>query len=130
MKYYVADTHALYWYLAGSPKLGPKAKDAFDEAADGRAIIYVSVIVLAELFYLLEKIGGSLDFATEYRRLQASGQFHFLPLQPDEVLDFGGTKAVPEMHDRIIAGMARRLNCACLTCDVAMIESKLIETLW
>jgi PIN domain nuclease of toxin-antitoxin system len=46
---YVADTHALYWYLRNSTRLGRQASLAFDEADQGAAQIYISAIVLAEL---------------------------------------------------------------------------------
>jgi len=68
---YVADTHALFWYLTGSPHLGDKAKEAFDEDT-----------------------------------------------------------AVPEMHDRMIVGVARRLNAVCLTRDAAVIASEQVSAQW
>jgi len=39
LKAYVADTHALFWYLTASPRLGAQAKSAFDEGARGEAAI-------------------------------------------------------------------------------------------
>lgn len=38
---YVTDTHALFWYLTNSPRLGPQANLAFDEADQGVAQIYI-----------------------------------------------------------------------------------------
>lgn len=55
MIFYVADTHALFWYLTNSPRLGAQASSAFDEGVRGRAVIYVPAVVLAELYYLNEK---------------------------------------------------------------------------
>lgn len=75
MNRYVADTHALFWYLINSPELGSKARLAFDEADDGQAFIYVPAIVIAELFYLNEKKGKPLDFAAKYAALVKSKQF-------------------------------------------------------
>ena len=62
MNAYVADTHALFWYLTDSPRLGRQASSAFEEADRGSAQIYLSAIVLAELFYMNEKLGRPLDF--------------------------------------------------------------------
>ncbi|MBA3600019.1 MAG: hypothetical protein H0W45_02090 [Acidobacteria bacterium] len=45
MNEYVADTHALLWYLRNSPLLGKNASAAFDEADVGNAMIYVPAIV-------------------------------------------------------------------------------------
>lgn len=58
MNEYVADTHALYWHLTGDARLGTHAQAAFEQAASGNAKIWVSSIVLAELFYLLDKQGA------------------------------------------------------------------------
>lgn len=49
MNRYVADTHALFWYLINSTELGSNARLAFDEA-DAEAFIYVPASVIAELF--------------------------------------------------------------------------------
>jgi hypothetical protein len=67
MNHYVVDTHALFWYLIASPKLGWGAKSAFDEGVRGEALIYVPAIVLAELFFLNEKVGRPLDFSVNYQ---------------------------------------------------------------
>ena len=55
MNFYVADTHALFWYFIASPLLGAQARAAFDEGKQGQALIYIPAIVLAELFFLNEK---------------------------------------------------------------------------
>jgi PIN domain nuclease of toxin-antitoxin system len=130
MKSYVADTHALFWYLSASPRLSPQAKIAFDEGARGEAIIYISVISLAELYYLNDKLVRPLDFAVEMRRLRSSAQFEFVPLTPDDILEFQADMAVPEMHDRIITGVARRYQAVCLTRDPQIVASGLVVTLW
>ena len=69
MSDYVTDTHALYWYLTASPKLGANAQAAFLEGEQGQARIYVPSIVLAELYYLNVKYNQPLAFAQEYERL-------------------------------------------------------------
>jgi hypothetical protein len=58
---YVADTHALHWYLIASPLLGPSADRAFGEGSAGHAQIDKDAVI-------------------------------------------------PEMHDRIIVGVARRVG--------------------
>src|SRR5437588_10393202 len=61
MNFYVADTHALFWYLINSSALGADARLAFDEADAGQALIYIPAIVIAELYYLNEKKGRPFD---------------------------------------------------------------------
>lgn len=130
MTSYVTDTHALFWYLTASPRLGAKARTAFDAATAGKATVVVPVIVLAELFFLNEKAGRPVDFDATWRLLDLSPQFVTAPLAPEDVLDFAIDAAVPEMHDRIVTGLARRLGVACLTRDEMMIASALVDTAW
>lgn len=130
MNSYVADTHSLFWYLTNSPMLGPNASKAFDEADSGAALIYVPAIVLAELYYLNEKHGRRLDFSDEYSRISSSGQFILLPLMPEDILELEKDQAIPEMHDRMIVGAARRLGMPCLTKDADVVGSGLVPTLW
>jgi PIN domain nuclease of toxin-antitoxin system len=127
---YAADTHALFWYLTASPRLGTGAKRAFDEGANGEATIYLSAIVLAELYYMNEKLGRPLDFEAEMQRLSVSGQFVLVAFLPEETLDFSANRAVPEMHDRIIVGIARRLQVPLLTRDPQIVGSNLVPTIW
>jgi PIN domain nuclease of toxin-antitoxin system len=130
MSYYVTDTHSLYWYLINSPLLRANASAAFDEADQGAAKIYISAIVLAELYYLNKKHGSPINFAATFGQLQQSPQFEFLPFNPEEVLEFTANAAVPEMHDRMIAGVAKRLNIPCLTCDKQIVGSGLVQIVW
>ena len=130
MNRYVADTHALFWYLINSTKLGYKARLAFDEADNGQAFIYVPAIVIAELFYLNEKKGKPLDFAAKYATLVKSKQFVLLSFYPNHILDFDASATIVEMHDRIIVGAARRTNAKLLTRDKQITKSRLVTTVW
>jgi PIN domain nuclease of toxin-antitoxin system len=130
MKLYVADTHALYWYLTASPRLSEAARAAFDEGARGEALIYVPAIVLAELYYLNQKFDQPLDFAEEYTRLERSGQFVMVEFSASDVLNFDQDAAVPEMHDRIVVGLARRLGAACISRDPLIVNSGLASVVW
>ena len=130
MKQYVADTHALFWYLAAGPRLSANAKAAFDEGARGEALIHLPSIVIAELYYLNEKLGRPLDFAAGVESLRTSSQFVFVPLMAEDALDFDSDAAVPEMHDRIIVGVTRRVGGSCITLDPKIAGSGLVTTLW
>lgn len=130
MKKYVADTHALFWYLTGSTKLGAGAKVAFDEGVTGNAIIFVPAIVLAELYFLNEKIGSPLNFTDVLKTLRSNSQFSFVHFRATDVLDFDNDKLVPEMHDRIITGVARRNKADCLTIDKQIVSSGLVNIVW
>ena len=53
-----------------------------------------------------------------------------LPPTPEDALDPGVDRAVPEMHDRIIVGAPRRLGVLCLTRDPEIAASGLTTTVW
>lgn len=130
MSIYVTDTHALYWYLTDSPNLGKNAKNAFSSGEQGRSLIYIPSIVMAELYYLNVKYGSPLDFAHEYRRFADAGQFRFSDFHASDVLRFHSLLTIPEMHDRIIAGVAYAMGAPLLTRDPEIIRSNLVQTVW
>jgi deoxycytidylate deaminase len=53
-----------------------------------------------------------------------------LPFEAVDVLAFEANAAVPEMHDRMIAGVAKRLQIPCLTCDKQIVNSGLVQVVW
>ena len=130
MNEYVTDTHALYWYLLNLPLLGSKANAVFDEADNGNAIIYIPAIVFAELYYTNVKLKNQIDFTVEFQKIKQSSQFILLSFEPEDVLDFDQDSAVKEMHDRMIAGAARRLNVPLLTKDQNITASGLVKIVW
>lgn len=130
MTHYVTDTHALFWYLTDSPRLGKAANAAFDAGDAGQAIIYVPAIVLAELYFMNRKLKSPLSFAGSYRGLELASQFMLLPLQPEEMLDFDRDIAVTEMHDRMVVGVARRTGATLITNDRQMTQSAAVPIVW
>jgi PIN domain nuclease of toxin-antitoxin system len=127
---YVVDTHALIWYLTLNKRLSPFADQVFEAAERNETQIVISVIVLAELFYANKKWKLSLDFATVLSDLKNKSAYRIVPLQPHDILDFDQDAAVPEMHDRIIAGLARRLSAPLLTSDAAIVAAGIVRVVW
>lgn len=70
------------------------------------------------------------DFAKTYADLRARPYFQFVPFLPDDVLDFTQDNAVTEMHDRMIAGLARRLGFPLITSDANITASALAQIVW
>lgn len=130
MREFVSDTHALFWYLADRPRLGAAALAVFIDAENGLARVYIPSIVLAELYYLNEKVGRPLDFAAEYANFAAAAQFTFVDFRADDTLRFDTLASIPEMHDRIIAGAAASLGCPCLTRDATIAGSGAVAVVW
>ena len=130
MNLYVADTHTLFWYFTASPSLGSRAHRAFDEARDGQALIYIPAIVLAELYFLNEKKDRPIDYSATFALLVQSAQFVLLPFESIDTLEFERDKAVADIHDRMIVGVARRLGATLLTRDEQIAGSGTVRTMW
>ena len=126
----MVDTNALIWYLTNHPRLSKQAESVFEAARRGEARLVVSAISVAEMFFADKKFGFFADFHAMYDALKARPEFEFVPFQADDVLDFEQDAAVPEMHDRIISGLARRLGVPVLTNDPLIIASGVVTVEW
>lgn len=127
---YVADTNALFWYLKHDSKLSAQATRIFQAAERGETRIIISAVVVAELHYLNKKHKVFADFAKVYEDLKSKPYFQLVVLDPDEILDFDKDAAVTEIHDRIIAGLARRLDAPLITIDPQITATGLVEIVW
>lgn len=130
MNEYVADTHALYWHLVDDKRLGRGARKVFNEAAKGKARIWISSIVLAECYWLLEKQDKADLFSELFEKLEQASQFQFIDFTAFDVLEFGQLSDISEMHDRIIAGVAQKMAVACITKDKELTEIRELKTIW
>jgi predicted nucleic acid-binding protein len=127
---YVLDTSALIWYLKQDKKLSARAAAVFQAAERGETRLIISAIVIAELFYADKKHGLFESFGQAYADLRAKPYFRIVPFFADDVLDFERDAAVPEMHDRIIAGLARRFGAPLITSDPQIEAANLVEVMW
>jgi PIN domain nuclease of toxin-antitoxin system len=127
---FVIDTHTLYWHLTDPSKLSAVARQVFQEAGAGRAILVVPHIVLAELFWVFQKYGQSAQFAPTLAGLQATGLYRFEDNTLDDLRDLPNFSAVPEMHDRLIAILASRLGASIVTKDNSLLSSRIVRCIW
>ncbi|MBX3066621.1 MAG: PIN domain-containing protein [Anaerolineae bacterium] len=127
---YVVDTNALIWHLTDPQKLTELAGSIFAAAEDGNTRLLISAVVVAELYYANRKWRLFDDFNAAYQRLKAQPYFQFVPFSEDDVLDFDGNQAIPEMHDRIIVGLARRMSAPLLTVDQVITASGVVKIAW
>lgn len=124
---YVADTHALIWYLIGT--LPKEVDNIFQSAEKGESIIYIPTIVLAECLYLVEDGKIDLDFDELLAKIETSR--NFVPVS----FSFEVLKALPqinlsELHDRIVVATARIIGGKLLTRDEEIKSSGLVEVIW
>ena len=127
MKRYALDTHALFWYLTASPNLSEKAKTAIEKGIESGDIV-VSVITLAELYYLNEKLGNPLNFHVEFKRLKEI--FEVASVEAEDILSFPELSEIEEMHDRLITSIALRYKAVLITKDKDIRLSKTVRVLW
>ncbi len=131
---YVADTHALIWYLFAESRLGNQALTVFTDAAAGNAKIFIPAVVVAEMIMVVEKrrIPGitmsQLEIELELMRNSAS--FEFLPLFPETIIQSRTLTAIPDIFDRLVVAEALRLRLPLLTGDSVIHTSGLVTTIW
>lgn len=124
------DTHAIYWRRIGSKKLSGPAGQIFDDGVNGNALLIVPHIVVAELFYLLEKHGRIGLFAQLLGDLQHLHYYRLEPLALADLAALSSIPEIPEMHDRLIALAAKRLDIPVVTKDKAMHACSQIRCIW
>ena len=128
--FYVVDTNALIWYLTRNNHLSQNAYDLFKAAERGETRLIISAISIAELYYSDQKNSFFEDFTAIYQQIRSKPYFRIVPFTGDAVLKFQRDAAVPEMHDRIIVGLARRLNAPLITADGAITKSGIVRVIW
>ena len=120
----------MFWHLTGSERLGRAARRILDRADKGDAQVVIPAIVWFELYYLNDKFRFGLDMVAELREARGNPGYLVPPMDPGDIAEFDVLAAIPEMHDRMIAVVARRLGAPCLTRDDAISASGLVRCIW
>jgi len=127
---YVADTHALVWFLERNPRLPEQIRSVLRSA---EAAIVIPTICLAELVHLSRRGRIRANLPRLREELLTVGNCRIYPLD-DAVVEL-----LPEgldIHDAIVVATA--ILCGrmmgqpvrLLTCDKVIAESGLVQTLW
>jgi len=129
MSGYITDTHALIWYLVGSPRLGGEARTLFDSAVEGDSQIFIPAIVVAELMMFAEK-RKTIDPEKILAKLRDTPGFGFLPLLPETAEKIRELTALSDIHDRLIVADPMAQNMPLISFDESITKSKLVEVIW
>ena len=112
---YIADTHSLVWFLTDDKRLGYKAKEILEKADEGKVIIIIPTIVLAELVFICEKKGVSVKFKDVSDKINESSNYIHYNLDMKVISEIANLKQIPEMHDRIITATAKLIKATLIT---------------
>jgi PIN domain nuclease of toxin-antitoxin system len=129
---FVADTHPLAYYAARkNSKLGKRALHLFQDAGQAKTVIFVPTPALWEIADLAN--AGRIDLPTRFdhwcRNLDADPGFVIEMLS---WVDVDEARHLPfsDPFDCLIVGTALRLDYPLITKDEAIVDSKLVETVW
>lgn len=127
---YVIDTHTWYWYLQGSPRLGPGAQAALKLVELGQAQLFIPAIVLAEFVYLCEKLGISSSLESMTQTIAGDENILLVDLGLAQLLAFERIDPSLEMHDRLILADALLADATIVTKDYHLQSIGLVPTVW
>ena len=128
MRVYVADAHALAYYLVD--RLPRESDKVFREAESHSCEIVIPSIAVAELIYLFEKTGTKNRIWELFEKIDSYPSFRISPLD-EELLKVILEIDLPDLHDRIIVGTCRLLKAdGLITRDASIKSSGLVKTIW
>lgn len=127
---YVVDTHALFWYRRDSSQLSPAADAVFRFAATGEAYIIVPAIVVAELYYLTQKVGSPIPPSVLLADISQSREFVFSSLGSAQLEQIEAIQGVSEMHDRLIVAEAIVHDAPVISKDETLRQSGAAKVIW
>jgi PIN domain nuclease of toxin-antitoxin system len=113
-----------------SPRLSSSAASVFKDAYAGKAILVVHYIVLAELYYLLQKYNQIELFSPLLHDLQTKPYFRIEPIDFLDISSLEKYPAITEMHDRLIVIATDRCNATLVTRDQNIKTSSYVQCLW
>ncbi len=127
---YVTDTHSLVWFLANDSKLGKDALNIFRSADEGKSLIVIPAIVIAEVLYIAEKRGASAQLSALLKKLEESANYIVYNLNLSVLIETQSLKKLKDMHDRIIVATANIISAKLISRDSEIKNSGYVETVW
>ena len=117
MKKYVLDAHAVMAYLEGE-EIGSAVIPILENATEGNAEIFMSVINWGEVYYIALREGGE-DRAKLYMETLGNYPIHIVTVDKEAALSAAKYKAHYKMSyaDAFAAGLAEHKNATLITGD-------------
>lgn len=133
MSVYVTDTHALLWYFTGQHRmLSRRAFEAFEQAENSEAFIYIPVVSLWEVSRLdhLGAIELHEPFEDWVDALSALPCFEFVPIDDRVILQSRKYNFNRDIFDAAIVATAIVKDLPLITRDNAITDSRVIDVYW
>ena len=130
---YVADTHALVWFLFAQNRLSTRVKDIFQRTEAGQHTVYVPAVAVAEMIMVVEKgrVQGTVpELLAGLALMESAGHYQFLSLSPNLVIASHLFTFIPDIFDRLIVADTHRLGYPLITRDDKIRKSGLVQTVW
>ena len=126
---YVTDTHSLVWFLSEDASLSKSAKNIFEKAEKGEAVIVVPTIVLGEFLYACQKKKVQDNFFRIIHAIGKSDNYASFDLTVEVVMECRNLFGLSELHDKMIVSTARMLKAPLITRDRQIIRSGVVEVI-
>lgn len=130
MPTYITDTHSLLWAFTRPRKLGERARQAFEEIANGESSLLIPVIVLAELIFTIENKPIQADLDKILDAIQNSPNVEFVDFDYESAMRLCDLSIIPEMHDRMIVATALEYQATLITVDKSISASGVVDVIW
>jgi PIN domain nuclease of toxin-antitoxin system len=129
---YIADTHALLWFIAGDPQLGNNAKSVLQDATSE---IILPATALAEACWIVQRGRVVLSLSDVLAAVDNDPRITIYPLDRAVIERSNGLTNIGEMHDRQIVATALVLQdrgeiVALLTKDRNITTSAVVAVIW
>ena len=130
---FVTDTHALVWHFFNPARLGPNATVAFQEVQQGRALLIVPLVVVAEMATVVEKgrVSATTDqFQAVIAQMQNSINYQIRSLTLPLVLAATQLTQLADIFDRLIVAETQALNAKLITVDSEIAGTGIVPVVW
>jgi PIN domain nuclease of toxin-antitoxin system len=133
MSVYVTDTHSLVWYFTRQrSKLSRRALEAFEQAEDSEAYIYIPAVVLWEVsrHEQLGVIKLNEPYEDWAEALLALPCFDCVPLDEKVISEARRHIFNRDIFDAAIVATARLKDLPLITKDQAITDANVVEVYW
>lgn len=126
---YVVDTMAIVLRLERR-KLSKRIKNVFAAAEIGEIGLLIPAVAAFEIGYLAERNRIEIGLATLKDYIDENNSIEMADLDLSIILKSFEITDIPELHDRLIAGIAYAKDLEVITNDPDIIASEFVTTVW